>query len=58
MATIQQTIVEKFLAKLAESKHFDSARLDGMRSLMADVKKLKADSVVALLTNSQNDGLK
>jgi hypothetical protein len=58
VATIQQTITEKFLAKLAESPRFEPDRIDGIRSLLRDVKKLKADEIVALLTKIPSDGLK
>lgn len=48
MATIQQQIAEKFLARLAESKAVDAGRIDQLRSLLADSKRLKADDVVKI----------
>jgi len=43
MATLQQQIAEKFLAKLAESKDMDAEKIDQLRSLLADSKKIKAE---------------
>jgi hypothetical protein len=48
MATLQQQIAEKFLAKLSKSKDFDSGKIDQLRSLLADCKKLKADEFVKI----------
>lgn len=50
MATLQQQIAEKFLAKLAESKDVDAERIDQLRKLLADSKKLKADDLVKLFS--------
>jgi hypothetical protein len=44
--TLQQQIVEKFLAKLAESNDVDSDKIEKLRSLLANGKKLKAEDVV------------
>jgi hypothetical protein len=38
MATLQQQIAEKFLAKLSESKELDAERIDELRNLLADSK--------------------
>ena len=48
MATLQQQIAEKFLAKLAESKDVDAEKIDQLRSLLADGKRLKADEFVKI----------
>jgi hypothetical protein len=48
MATLQQQIAEKFLAKLAESKDVDAEKCDQLRSLLADSKRLKADELVKI----------
>ncbi len=48
MTTLQQQIVEKFLAKLAESKDLDAEKIDQLRKLLADSKKLKADELVKI----------
>ena len=47
MATLQQQIAEKFLAKLSE-KDVDAEKLDQLRSLLADSKRLKADEFVKI----------
>ena len=43
MATLQQQIVEKFLTKMAESKDVDAGKIEQLKKLLADTKKLKAD---------------
>ena len=45
MATLQKTIADKFLAKLAERKDVDAESIERLRSLLADGKKLKADDL-------------
>lgn len=50
MATLQQRIAEKFLTKLAESKQVDVERIDQLRQLLADGKKLKADDLVKIFS--------
>lgn len=50
MATLQQQIVEKFLAKLAESKQVDADRIEQLRKLVTDGKKLKADDLVKIFS--------
>jgi hypothetical protein len=50
MATLQKTIADKFLAKLAESKDVDAESIDQLRSLLADGKKLKADDLVKVFS--------
>ena len=46
MPTLQQQIAEKFLAKLAESKDMDAGRIEPLRILLSNSKKLKADDLV------------
>jgi hypothetical protein len=46
MATLQQQIAEKFLAKLAEREDFDAEKVVQLRALLAEGKKPKADEVV------------
>ena len=58
MATIQQQIAEKFLARLAESKAVDAGRIDQLRSLLADSKRLKADDVVKIFSLPAGGDLK
>jgi hypothetical protein len=48
MPTLQQQIAEKFLAKLAESKDVDAQKIDQLRKLLADSKKVKADDFVKI----------
>lgn len=43
MATLQQQIVEKFLAQLAESKEVSSEKVARLRAALAAAKKPKAD---------------
>jgi hypothetical protein len=58
MATLQQQIAEKFLAKLAESKVLDAERIDQLRILLADSKKLKADEFVKIFSLPAGGDLK
>jgi hypothetical protein len=58
MATLQQQIAEKFLAKLAQSKDVDAEKLDQLRSLLADSKKLKADDFVKIFSLPAGGDLK
>jgi hypothetical protein len=48
MATLPQQIAKKFLTKLAESKDMDAERIEQLRGLLADIKRLKADEVVKI----------
>lgn len=51
MATLQQKIAEKFLAKLADSKDVDPAKMDELRTLLGDsTKKPKADDFVRIFS--------
>ena len=58
MATLQQKIAEKFLAKLADSKDVDGAKLDQLRSLLADGKKPKAEDLVRIFSLPAGGDLK
>ena len=58
MATLQQQIAEKFLAKLAESKDVEAERIDQLRILLADSKKLKADDLVKVFSQPAGGDLK
>ena len=40
MATLQQQISDKFLAKLAESKDVDAGKSEQLKNLLADTKSL------------------
>lgn len=50
MATLQQQIAEKFLAKLAESKKVDADKIEQLRKLLSDSKKVKADEFVKIFS--------
>jgi hypothetical protein len=58
MPTLQQQIVEKFLGQLAESKAMDAERIEQLRTLLADSKKLKADDLVKLFSQPAGGDLK
>jgi hypothetical protein len=50
MATLRQLIAETFLAKLAESKQVDAGKIEQLRSLLSDSKKVKADDLVKIFS--------
>jgi hypothetical protein len=50
MPTLQQQIVDKFLAGLAESDGWDSARLGKLRELLTAQKVPKADDFVRVFS--------
>jgi hypothetical protein len=58
MATLQQTIAEKFLVKLADSKDMDGAKIDELRTLLADGKKPKAEDFVRIFSLPAGGDLK
>ena len=58
MATLQQQIAEKFLAKLAGSKDFDAAKIEQLKRLLAETKKLKADDLVKVFSAPAGDDVK
>ena len=58
MTTLQQKIVTKFLAKLAESKDVDAESIDQLGNLLADSKKLKADDLVKIFSLPAGGDLK
>lgn len=58
MATLQQQIVDKFLAKLADSKEMDPEKIDQLRNLFANNKKPKADDFVKILSQPAGGNLK
>lgn len=58
MATLQHQIAEKFLLKLAESKAVDAERIDQLRKLLADTKKVKADDLVKIFSPPAGSDLK
>ena len=50
MATLQQQIAEKFLLKLSESDDFDSEKVEQIRNLLAEGKKIKAEDLVKIFS--------
>jgi hypothetical protein len=58
MPTLQQQIAEKFLAKLTKSKKVDADKIDQLRTLLADSKKLKADEFVKIFSLPAGGDLK
>ena len=50
MPTLQQQIAETFLAKLAESKDVDAEKIEQLRELLADAKKVKAEDFVRIFS--------
>jgi len=50
MATLQQQISEKFLAKLAEPKEVGPEKVAQLRNLLGAGKKLKADDLVKVFS--------
>jgi len=58
MATLQQKIAEKFLAKLADSKDVDAAKIDQLRTLLADGNKPKVDDFIRIFSLPAGGDLK
>lgn len=56
MPTIQQTIAEKFLAKITESKAVEAAKIEWLRALLADTKIPKPDDFVRIFTRHGDGG--
>jgi hypothetical protein len=50
MATLQQNVAEKFLAKLKEGKELDAEKIEQLRKLLADSKKSKAEDFIKVFT--------
>ncbi|HJU04425.1 MAG TPA: hypothetical protein VJ692_04680 [Nitrospiraceae bacterium] len=58
MATLAQQIAEKFLTRLSESKNVDAERIEQIRGLLADSKKLKPDDLVKIFSLPAGGDLK
>jgi hypothetical protein len=58
MVTLQQQIAKKFLAKLSESKDVDKEKIDQLRTLLADGKKVKAEDLVRIFSLPAGGDLK
>lgn len=50
MTSLQQQIVEKFLAKLTESTDVDIQKIEQLKNLLTDKKKLKPDDLVKIFS--------
>ena len=57
MTTLYQ-IGEKFLAELADSKDVSPQKLEALKPLFADGKKLKPDDLVKIFTSAEEDEVK
>jgi len=58
MATLQQQIADKFLAKLAESKEVDAEKIEQLRTLLANSQKPKVDDLVKMFSLPAGGDLK
>jgi hypothetical protein len=58
MTTLYQQIGEKFLAELEKSKDVNPQRLEALRPLFAEGKKLKPDDLVKIFTSAEEDEVK
>jgi hypothetical protein len=58
MTTLHQQIAEKFLAKLKGSKDVDAEKIEQLRQLLADNKKIKADEFVRVFSQSGGGDIK
>jgi hypothetical protein len=58
MATLQRLIADKFLAKLAESKDVDAEKIERLKDLLADGKKVKTDDLVHAFSAPHGGDLK
>jgi preprotein translocase subunit Sss1 len=50
MATLQQNVAEKFLAKLKDGKSLDAEKVEQLRKLLTDSKKPKAEDFIKIFT--------
>ena len=58
MTTLYQQIGEKFLAELSNSKDVSAQKLEALRPLFAEGKKLKPDDLVKIFTSADEDEVK
>jgi len=58
MATLQQQITEKFLIKLAESKKLDAEKIEQLRTLITENKKVKANDFMKIFSLPAGGDLK
>jgi hypothetical protein len=58
MQTLYQRIIDKFLSKLANSKEFDETKIDQLRVLFSDSRKLRADDLAQVFSGTADDEIK
>jgi hypothetical protein len=58
MATLQQTIAEKFLAKLQGSDGVDPGKIEELRRLLVDGNKPKAEELIKIFSLPAGGDLK
>jgi hypothetical protein len=58
MTTLYQQIGEKFLAELEKSPDVSLEKLEALRPLFADSKKLKADDLVKIFSSEKEEEVK
>jgi hypothetical protein len=58
MPTLQQTIAEKFVAKVAHSKDIDAAKIEQLQILLSNGKKPKVDDFVRIFSLPAGGDLK
>jgi hypothetical protein len=58
MPTLQQKIVELFLAKLDASDDFDAPKVEQLRALLQGDRKVKAEELVRLFSTPDGGDLK
>jgi hypothetical protein len=58
MVKLQETIAEKFLAKLSEKKAVDVKKIEQLRTLLVGGKKPKVEDFVRVFTQPAGDDVK
>ena len=58
MTTLYQQIGERFLAELQKSQDIGPQKLEALKLLFADSKKLRPDDLVILFTSAEEDEIK
>jgi hypothetical protein len=58
MGTLQQKIADQFLEKLASSKALDREKLQRLRALLADKKRIKAETLVEIFSAPSGGDIK
>jgi hypothetical protein len=58
MVTLQQQIAEKFLTNLSGSKDLDKEKIDQLRILLVEGKKVKAEDLVEIFSLPAGGDLK